>query len=81
MNEIYDLMLEGLRVLFLIGVPVIAVAAFAGLFASLLQSFFAVQDGTIRYAFRLVGIVVVFSVLSASVVSSLENLIIQAMTR
>lgn len=79
MNEIYDLVLDAVKVLFLIGVPLVIVAAFAGVLASVFQSFFSVQDATISYALRIVGVVIVFSALSVSIIGSLQDLFIRAL--
>lgn len=78
MGETYDILLEGAKVIFVAGIPLIAVCAAAGVLGSLVQSFFSIQDPVINYALKLGGVVVVGGVLSATVISAVEGLALRA---
>lgn len=80
MQSTYDLMIDAIRVLFLAGAPMVAVCVLASIIASALQSFFSVQDPVISYALRLMGVILVFTALSVSIIGSFEQLMVQALT-
>jgi type III secretory pathway component EscS len=56
-NDIYDILILGLRSLYILSAPLILVVFVAGSLASILQSALSVQEETMNYAAKLIAFV------------------------
>lgn len=56
----YDILREGLRIAFIISLPILAVALFAGLIVGLFQALTSIQEMTLTFVPKLGAIVAVF---------------------
>jgi flagellar biosynthesis protein FliQ len=72
--DVYTIFAEGIRSLFLLGVPIAGAALAAGFVSSLLQTVLAIQDPVLLYAGRLLAVVGVIYALVGSFQSSLVAL-------
>lgn len=70
----YHILLEALRVVFLITVPIVVAGAIAGLLAGLLQTATAISDTSIGYTARLLAVVVVCYLLLSTALELLLDL-------
>ena len=55
----YDIVLEAMRVLFLIGLPLVVGVTLAGAFGGALQGATSIRDSVISYSLRLLALVAV----------------------
>jgi type III secretory pathway component EscS len=55
----YDLLVQAIRAVFVIGAPIVIAAAVAGTVASVLQSAMTLSEPAVGYAVRLVAVVAV----------------------
>ena len=58
-NEIYDLILEGSKLLILMMLPIVVGGAISGILISFFQSIMSIQDPSTVYAFKLLSLVLV----------------------
>ena len=70
----YDLFLEGIKVLFLIGVPVTAVIGIAGIVAGIVQGSTTIKDPAIGYAFRLGAFIILASFMLSMAIELIVSL-------
>lgn len=70
----YDLLLEALKVLFLLCLPVIVGLAIAGTLASVLQSVTGLNDPATLYALRLIALVMILYFFFSTMTESILNL-------
>lgn len=73
-DPVYDLAIQGIRTLFLLGLPIVVAAAVAGTLISLLQSALSIPDPALAYAARLAAVLVTLYFLMPSLVRSLVAL-------
>ena len=66
----YEIVYQGMRVLFLLGLPVVAAVSLAGTLAAALQAATTIQDPAIGYAARLGALVAVLYFLLPSLSGS-----------
>lgn len=52
-----EVLSEGIRTLFILGVPVVLVVSLAGTLSSVIQTVTSIQDPSISYAVRLIALV------------------------
>ncbi len=64
---IREIMTEALRVVFLLGLPVVLFGALAGTIVGALQSATSIQDTTLQYAARLIVVLLVLYFLAPAV--------------
>lgn len=76
----YDLMLEALRTVFLICLPIVLGVALTGLLASALQSVTGTADPASLYALRLIVLVLIVYLLFSTMSDSIINLARMALT-
>ena len=69
-----QLLLESLRVLFLIGVPVLAVAVLSGLVVAVLQSATAIYEPALGYSVRVLSVGAVVYIMAPTILSELKRL-------
>ena len=79
MNDIYDISIEAMKVLFLVGIPVVVSALVGGVVAMFLQSVISMYDPVVGYACRLGAVVLTLYFLSPAILSSSETLLSLAM--
>ena len=70
----YDLLVEALRVLFVVCLPVIVALALAGTLVSALQGVTGLNDSASAYALRLIVLVMVLYFFFSSMSESIVNL-------
>lgn len=58
--QFYDILREGLRIAFVISIPILAVALIAGLVVGLFQALTSIQEMTLTFVPKLAAIVAVF---------------------
>jgi len=56
----YDILREGLRIAFIISIPILGIALLAGLIVGLFQALTSIQELTLTFVPKLAAIVVVF---------------------
>lgn len=74
-----DFLNEGLRVLFLLIIPVAGAGFLASFLAALLQVITSVQDPVFSYCFRLIACLAVVGLLGSSFAQSLKDLLVGAL--
>ncbi|MCB0333155.1 MAG: flagellar biosynthetic protein FliQ [Bdellovibrionales bacterium] len=62
-----DIITEAFRVIFLLGLPVVLLAALAGSIVGALQSATSIQDTTLQYATRLIVVMLVLYFLTPAI--------------
>jgi len=70
----YDVIVQGLRVLFLVGFPVVIVLSIAGTVISALQAATTIRDPALGYAVRLIALVLVLYMILPSSLQALSSL-------
>ena len=70
----YEITVEALRVLFLLGLPLVLAMALIGTIGAALQTATAIHDSALTYAIRLITLVVLIYLLLPTAVQSLLNL-------
>ena len=70
----YEVTIEALRVLFLLGVPIVLAMAVLGTVAAALQTATTLHDAALTYAIRLITLAVLIYLLLPFAVTSLVNL-------
>lgn len=76
---LYDLLLQGLRVLFILGIPSVAAMALAGLFISALQAATSINDPASRYGIRLLSFILVLYLMAGTISEQLSTLAASAL--
>lgn len=79
MDHVATIFFEGLRVLFLLGVPLIVASVFGGVLASVMQSFIALHEPAVGYAARLGAVIIALYFLSPTILQSLQELFLLAL--
>lgn len=72
--EINEILLQALKALYLIGVPIVVVVFLASSLTSLLQSAMAVSESSVNYAVRLVAFVLLIYLLAPTLSQTLLSL-------
>ena len=75
MNDplLYDAIVEGLRILFLLAVPVVVALSLTGTVVSALQAVTSINEPALGYGLKLLALVVVLYVMLPSVTQSLVS--------
>ena len=71
---IQELLLEAVRVLFLQGIPLILIVAFAGTIVSAIQTVTALHEPSLSYAIRVLTIIATMYFLLPGMISSIVEL-------
>lgn len=71
---LYDLMLQGLRVIFILGIPVLAATAAAGFVISAVQAATSINDPASRYGIRLLALILVLYLMAGTISDQLTGL-------
>ena len=58
--QFYDILREGLRIAFVISIPILAVALIAGLVVGLFQALTSIQEMTLTFVPKLAAIIAIF---------------------
>jgi type III secretory pathway component EscS len=72
--QIYDLLIEALRCLFLYAVPAVAAVAVAGSLVAVLQSATSIKEPALNYGARLLALVLVLYLMLAAASQNLLSL-------
>ncbi len=78
MDHISTVMIEAARILFVLGLPLVAASVFGGLIASLLQTFIAMGEPSALYAGRLGAIIIALYFLTPVILKSVQDLVVMA---
>lgn len=70
-NLLYDVFIQGLRTLFVIGAPIVLALSIAGIVSSSLQAATSINDPASGYGIRLLALVVVLYLLSGMITEQL----------
>ncbi|WKZ57180.1 MAG: flagellar biosynthetic protein FliQ [Bdellovibrionota bacterium] len=79
-SETYALLREGLRVLFLIGLPIVVAAMIAGVLSGIFQGSTLITDPAVGYTLRLLAVVGVIALVMTTGFSLLQNLLVTALS-
>ena len=78
-SSLYDLAIEAIRLLFVVGGPLIVVTGLAGTLVSLVQTVTSLPDPALSYGVRMLAVVAVLYLLLPSAIQSLMLLMRQAL--
>ncbi|RMG42584.1 MAG: flagellar biosynthetic protein FliQ [Candidatus Dadabacteria bacterium] len=79
-NQIYDISIEALRTLYLVGIPILLAITVASLLVSFLQAATTVRDTAISYSVRVLAFVVLMYVMFRAFSGALVSLMQRALT-
>ena len=74
MDQLYDVSYEAIRVLYLLGIPLLVAGLAAGIVSFLLQSFFLFHDAGVSYVARALAVLGVITLFSGTAFMSLQSL-------
>lgn len=71
--QFYDILREGLRIAFVISIPILAIALVSGLIVGLFQALTSIQEMTLTFVPKLAAIVAVFWLTMGFMTETLVN--------
>ena len=77
-NELYDIVREGLRVLFLLGLPILLGVGTASILVGVLQAATTIKDSAISYAAKICAFFAMLYLLAGEIERSFTELALQA---
>lgn len=80
-GPVYDILLQSMRVLFLVGIPIVVALSVASIIAGALQAATSIHDAVLGYAARLVVLLAVGYAIFPLMWRSISELFVLGLTR